>query len=179
MHQLDNLANRLCENLREKPQQARTERKSIMPDIEPNTVCLILTLAAGGLGIFLFKAFLPRNWLRIAINAKISDSVFNLLLFYQNDTSYSQRQITSFGFCLFLGSKKVVLWQILVSVRVSKVLVEMFFLSALNDFNQYKYWRSIPLSLLVLDVLWNAKVYLIKCNAWQVPDYSAFRNDNG
>ncbi|KAG5521300.1 hypothetical protein RHGRI_033750 [Rhododendron griersonianum] len=61
MHQLDNLANRLCENLREKPQQARKERKSIMPDIEPNTVCLILTLAAGGLGIFLFKAFLPRN----------------------------------------------------------------------------------------------------------------------
>ncbi|KAI8527446.1 hypothetical protein RHMOL_Rhmol12G0075900 [Rhododendron molle] len=61
MHQLDNLANRLCENLREKPQQARTERKSIMPDIEPNTVCLILTLAAGGLGIFLFKAFLLRN----------------------------------------------------------------------------------------------------------------------
>ncbi|KAF7123978.1 hypothetical protein RHSIM_Rhsim12G0069700 [Rhododendron simsii] len=61
MHQLDNLANRLSENLREKPQQARTERKSIMPDIEPNTVCLILTLAAGGLGIFLFKAFLPRN----------------------------------------------------------------------------------------------------------------------
>ncbi|XP_058193546.1 inorganic pyrophosphatase TTM2 [Rhododendron vialii] len=61
MHQLDNLANRLCENLREKPQQARTERRSIMPDIEPNTVCLILTLAAGGLGIFLFKAFLPRN----------------------------------------------------------------------------------------------------------------------
>lgn len=61
MHQLDNLTNRLCDTLREKPRQGRTERKRKMPAIEPFTVSLILTLAAGGLGIFLFKAFLPRN----------------------------------------------------------------------------------------------------------------------
>ncbi|KAH7832989.1 hypothetical protein Vadar_002120 [Vaccinium darrowii] len=61
MHQLDNLTNRLCDTLREKPRQGRTERKRKMPAIEPITVSLILTLAAGGLGIFLFKAFLPRN----------------------------------------------------------------------------------------------------------------------
>ncbi|KAL6969638.1 uridine,cytidine kinase [Sarracenia purpurea var. burkii] len=61
MHQLDNLSNRLCETLRERPRQPRTERKSIMANIEPIRVSVILTVAIGGLGIFLFKGFLPRN----------------------------------------------------------------------------------------------------------------------
>ncbi|KAI8023608.1 Inorganic pyrophosphatase TTM2 [Camellia lanceoleosa] len=62
LHQIDNLSSLFGETFREKPRhQARTERKSIMADIEPIRASLILTLAIGGLGIFLFKGFLPRN----------------------------------------------------------------------------------------------------------------------
>ncbi|THG14765.1 hypothetical protein TEA_006809 [Camellia sinensis var. sinensis] len=62
LHQMDNLSCLFGETLREKPRhQARTDRKSIMADIEPIRASLILTLAVGGLGIFLFKSFLPRN----------------------------------------------------------------------------------------------------------------------
>ncbi|KAL7240767.1 hypothetical protein ACSBR2_006420 [Camellia fascicularis] len=62
LHQIDNLSSLFGETFREKPRhQARTERKSIMADIEPIRASLILTLAIGGLGIFLFKSFLPRN----------------------------------------------------------------------------------------------------------------------
>ncbi|KAF5945387.1 hypothetical protein HYC85_015615 [Camellia sinensis] len=62
LHQMDNLSSLFGETLREKPcHQARTDRKSIMADIEPIRASLILTLAVGGLGIFLFKSFLPRN----------------------------------------------------------------------------------------------------------------------
>ncbi|GMP58390.1 hypothetical protein CsSME_00022072 [Camellia sinensis var. sinensis] len=62
LHQMDNLSSLFGETLRGKPRhQARTDRKSIMADIEPIRASLILTLAVGGLGIFLFKSFLPRN----------------------------------------------------------------------------------------------------------------------
>ncbi|GFZ21505.1 phosphoribulokinase [Actinidia rufa] len=61
MHQLENLSNLLRETLRERPRQARTERQSTTVGIEPVRVSLILTLAVGGLGIFLFRGFLPRN----------------------------------------------------------------------------------------------------------------------
>ncbi|XP_057508164.1 inorganic pyrophosphatase TTM2-like [Actinidia eriantha] len=60
-HQLDNLSNLLRETSRERPRQARTESKSTTVGIEPIRVSLILTLAIGGLGIFLFKGFLHRN----------------------------------------------------------------------------------------------------------------------
>uniref|UniRef100_A0A5B7ANT9 Putative uridine-cytidine kinase C isoform X1 n=1 Tax=Davidia involucrata TaxID=16924 RepID=A0A5B7ANT9_DAVIN len=61
MHRLDNLSNLLRENLGDRSRQARTEKKSIMADVEPIRVYLILTLAIGGLGVILFKGFLPRN----------------------------------------------------------------------------------------------------------------------
>ncbi|XAR65348.1 Uridine kinase [Bertholletia excelsa] len=63
MHQLDNLSNLLSETFRGRSlsHQARTQRKSAIANVEPIKVSLILTMAIGGLGIFLFKGFLPRN----------------------------------------------------------------------------------------------------------------------
>lgn len=61
IHQLGNLSNLLRENLGEGPRPVRTERKSLMADVESYKVPLILTLAVGGLGIVLLKGFLPRN----------------------------------------------------------------------------------------------------------------------
>ncbi|PSS13506.1 Uridine-cytidine kinase [Actinidia chinensis var. chinensis] len=60
-HQLENLSNLLRGTSRERPHQARTESKSTTVGTEPIRVSLILTLAIGGLGIFLFKGFLHRN----------------------------------------------------------------------------------------------------------------------
>lgn len=59
-HQLDNLSNLLRETSRERSGEARAER-SVLADIEPVKVPLILTLVVGSLAIFLFKGFLPRN----------------------------------------------------------------------------------------------------------------------
>ncbi|KAJ7943258.1 Uridine-cytidine kinase C [Quillaja saponaria] len=61
MHQLDNLNNLLRGSIGERSQQARTIRKSSTFDAEPVVVRLMLTLAVGGVGIFLFKSFLNRN----------------------------------------------------------------------------------------------------------------------
>uniref|UniRef100_A0A5B7AK93 Putative uridine-cytidine kinase C-like isoform X1 n=1 Tax=Davidia involucrata TaxID=16924 RepID=A0A5B7AK93_DAVIN len=63
MHQLDNLSNLLHENLGESYHQdhGKTEKKSIVADVEPIRVYLILTLAIGGLGVVLFKGFLHRS----------------------------------------------------------------------------------------------------------------------
>lgn len=61
IHQLGNLNNLLRENLGEGPHPVRTQRKSLMADVESYKVPLILTLAVGGLGIVLLKGFLPRN----------------------------------------------------------------------------------------------------------------------
>ncbi|CBI27437.3 hypothetical protein VitviT2T_001234 [Vitis vinifera] len=62
MHQLDNISSLVREDIGGgRSEGGRRERKSIMLDIEPTRVPLILALAVGGLGIFLFKAFLPRN----------------------------------------------------------------------------------------------------------------------
>lgn len=62
MHQLDNISSLVREDIvGVRSERERRERKSTMLDIEPPGVPLILTLAVGGLGIFLFKAFLPRN----------------------------------------------------------------------------------------------------------------------
>ncbi|KAF8407918.1 hypothetical protein HHK36_007056 [Tetracentron sinense] len=61
MHQLDNLSNLLHENWGERSRQGRTEKKSRLVNVENIGVPLILTLAFGGLGIFLFKGLLSRN----------------------------------------------------------------------------------------------------------------------
>lgn len=61
MHQLDNLSNLLRESMGERSHQGRKTRKSYCSDAEPIKVPLILTLAAGGIGIFLFKKFLNQN----------------------------------------------------------------------------------------------------------------------
>lgn len=61
MHQLDNLNNLLRERVGERSRQGRKTQKSNV-DAEPIKVPLILTLAVGGLGIYLFRSFLTRNW---------------------------------------------------------------------------------------------------------------------
>ncbi|KAL9423489.1 hypothetical protein AB3S75_035558 [Citrus x aurantiifolia] len=61
MHQLDNLSNLLHESMGERSHQGRKTKKSNWPDAEPFKVPLIITFAAGGVGIFLFKKFLTRN----------------------------------------------------------------------------------------------------------------------
>ncbi|CAL5421452.1 hypothetical protein CsSME_00037109 [Camellia sinensis var. sinensis] len=62
MHQLDNLSNLFSETVKERSRQARTTvKKSIIADIEPVRFSLLLTLAIGGLGVFLFKGFLHRT----------------------------------------------------------------------------------------------------------------------
>ncbi|KAJ4710643.1 uridine-cytidine kinase C-like [Melia azedarach] len=60
MHQLDNLNNLLRERVGERSRQGRKTQKSNV-DAEPIKVPLILTLAVGGLGIYLFRSFLTRN----------------------------------------------------------------------------------------------------------------------
>lgn len=62
MHQLDNIISHLRENLGERSHQTRRGQKSILFDVERIRVSLILTLAVGGLGIFLFKGYIRRNW---------------------------------------------------------------------------------------------------------------------
>ncbi|TXG51559.1 hypothetical protein EZV62_024083 [Acer yangbiense] len=55
MHQLDNLSNLLHEYRGERSHQERSDRSSRKIDVDSISVPLILTLAIGGLGIFLFK----------------------------------------------------------------------------------------------------------------------------
>ncbi|XP_038892465.1 inorganic pyrophosphatase TTM2 [Benincasa hispida] len=63
MHQLDCLSNLLRErdSAGDRSRQVRTKKKTIMPDPEPLTLPLLLTLAVGGVGIVLYKSFLSRN----------------------------------------------------------------------------------------------------------------------
>ncbi|KAF8399251.1 hypothetical protein HHK36_015116 [Tetracentron sinense] len=61
MHKLDNLSKVLHENWGERSRQGRTDKKTRMADVEYIGVPLILTLAIGGLGIFLFKGLLSRS----------------------------------------------------------------------------------------------------------------------
>ncbi|EXB44949.1 Uridine-cytidine kinase C [Morus notabilis] len=62
MHQLDSINNLLRDNLGEKKShQVKTRRRNITSDYDPITVPLVLTLAVGGLGLFLVKGFLYRN----------------------------------------------------------------------------------------------------------------------
>ncbi|XP_044492118.1 inorganic pyrophosphatase TTM2-like isoform X2 [Mangifera indica] len=61
MHQLDSLSNLLRGSLGERSRQVRKTQGSITADVEPIKVPLILSLAIGGLGIFLFKSYLTRN----------------------------------------------------------------------------------------------------------------------
>lgn len=55
MHQLDNLSNLLREYWGDRSRQERTDRTSRTFDVESIGIPLILTLAIGGLGIFLFR----------------------------------------------------------------------------------------------------------------------------
>ncbi|CAK9316806.1 unnamed protein product [Citrullus colocynthis] len=63
MHQLDCLSNLLRErdSAGDRSRKVRTKKKTIMPDPEPLKLPLLLTLAVGGVGIFLYKSFLSRN----------------------------------------------------------------------------------------------------------------------
>lgn len=62
MHQLDNLSNLLRENLGERLHHGGRQHKTDTVDIDPIKISVILTsLAIGGLGIFLFKGFLPQK----------------------------------------------------------------------------------------------------------------------
>ncbi|CAM8943626.1 unnamed protein product [Rhodiola kirilowii] len=56
IHQLDSLNSLLHEYLGERSQKARADKTSIITDIEALCVPMILTLAVGSLGIFLFKS---------------------------------------------------------------------------------------------------------------------------
>lgn len=55
MHQLDSISNLLHEYWGERTRQERTDRPSRVIDVDSIGVPLILTLAVGGLGLFLFK----------------------------------------------------------------------------------------------------------------------------
>ncbi|XP_050237263.1 inorganic pyrophosphatase TTM1-like isoform X2 [Mercurialis annua] len=57
IYQLDNLSNIVHENWGEKSRHARTDRTSRAVDVDSITLPLVLTLAVGALGIFLFRGF--------------------------------------------------------------------------------------------------------------------------
>lgn len=61
MHQLDNLNNIVGERLGERSRLVKKTRKSIVADVEPIAVPIMLSLAIGGLGVFLIKGFISRN----------------------------------------------------------------------------------------------------------------------
>lgn len=60
LHQLENLTNNL-HNLGEVFHRTKSVRKSIFVDFEHIRVSVILTLAIGGVGIFLFRGYVSRN----------------------------------------------------------------------------------------------------------------------
>lgn len=55
MHQLDNLSNLLHDYWGERTREARANRSNLATDIDSIAVPVIVTLAVGGLGLFLFK----------------------------------------------------------------------------------------------------------------------------
>lgn len=55
MHQLDNLSNLLHEYWGARARQERTDRINRAIDVESIALPVILTLAVGGLGVFLFR----------------------------------------------------------------------------------------------------------------------------
>ncbi|XP_044490562.1 inorganic pyrophosphatase TTM2-like [Mangifera indica] len=61
MHQLDSFSTLLQESLGESSRPLRKTQGSITADVEPIKIPLILSLALGGLGIFLYKGYLTRN----------------------------------------------------------------------------------------------------------------------
>lgn len=62
MHQLDNLSNLLREGIGERSQAACTRKKNMMAGGgDFIKVPVILTLAIGGLGIFLYRGILTRH----------------------------------------------------------------------------------------------------------------------
>ncbi|XP_009620080.1 uridine-cytidine kinase C-like isoform X1 [Nicotiana tabacum] len=61
IHQLDNLSNLLRDRLGEQSRQSRKSKRRDITDIDSIRVPLIVTLAVGGLGLFLFKSLQNRN----------------------------------------------------------------------------------------------------------------------
>lgn len=61
LHQLENVTNNL-HNLGEVLQQTESVQKGILVDFEHIRVSVILTLAIGGVGIFLFRGYVSRSW---------------------------------------------------------------------------------------------------------------------
>ncbi|TYI46389.1 hypothetical protein E1A91_D13G104400v1 [Gossypium mustelinum] len=61
MHQLDNLSNLLCEGIGERSQAASTKKNMMAGGEDSIKVPVILTLAIGGLGIFLYRGILTRH----------------------------------------------------------------------------------------------------------------------
>ncbi|WCJ22049.1 Phosphoribulokinase / Uridine kinase family [Euphorbia peplus] len=61
MHQIDNLSNLLHEHFGERARQERTERISRTIDVDAIALPVFLSLAIGGLGVYLFRGFLSQK----------------------------------------------------------------------------------------------------------------------
>lgn len=56
MHQVDNLTNLLHDYCAERSRQGNADRKGRISDVESVAIPLMLTLAIGALGLFLFRS---------------------------------------------------------------------------------------------------------------------------
>ncbi|KAJ0692710.1 putative uridine/cytidine kinase [Helianthus annuus] len=61
MHQLDSISKHLYDEIGERTRQERRMKKNNGPKVDPVAVSIILAVAIGGLGVFLFKGVAPRN----------------------------------------------------------------------------------------------------------------------
>lgn len=61
MHQLDILNNNLRDKMGERSRQEKSVKKTEGLELDAVVVSLLLALACGGVGIFLFKGGSPRN----------------------------------------------------------------------------------------------------------------------
>ncbi|KAL8229055.1 hypothetical protein R6Q57_013955 [Mikania cordata] len=61
MHQLDYISKHIYDEIGERSRQGRRIKKNNEPKVDPVAVSIVLALAIGGLGVFLFKGIAPRN----------------------------------------------------------------------------------------------------------------------
>ncbi|MFS7896237.1 hypothetical protein Hanom_Chr00s004270g01721221 [Helianthus anomalus] len=61
MHQLDSISKHLYDEIGERTRQERRIKKNNGHKVDPVAVSIILAVAIGGLGVFLFKGVAPRN----------------------------------------------------------------------------------------------------------------------
>nr|GEY37910.1 uridine-cytidine kinase C-like [Tanacetum cinerariifolium] len=61
MHQLDNINKHLYDEIGERTRQERRIKQNNGPKVDAVAVSIVLALAIGGLGVFLFKGVSPRN----------------------------------------------------------------------------------------------------------------------